>query len=400
MAVQKRKQSKSRSAIRRAQVMKQPVPQLHSLPPLRRAAAAPPGVRGLRLLQGPPGHRARKRRAPEPGAHRGRRDGGGRRAPRRGRGRALGRARGGPGSRPGGRRAAGSPDAGRGGPVWPARPRPHPPRARSRSPCTTRPPRWSGRRSSRRCGSASTWPRRGEVDAVVSAGNSGAMMACGLFVLGRSPGVERPAIVTTFPTKRGQCALLDMGANVDPRPDGAGAVRGARLGLRAAAARQDAPAGGPAVERRRGAQGDGAHPRDAPAAVAGGPQDGTEAEFDYVGYVEGRDIFDGEVDVDRHRRVHRQRPAQGPGRAGGGGLPHGARGGRARQRAGEAGRAADEAGAAPVQAQHRLRRDRRRAAAGRRRRGADLPRRIGRAGHEERHLGRQSVRPAPTWRRS
>src|SRR3712207_8552607 len=57
-----------------------------------------------------------------------------------------------------------------------------------------------------------------DVDALVSAGNSGAMMACGLFVMGRSPGVERPAIVTTFPTKKGQCALLDMGANVDPRP--------------------------------------------------------------------------------------------------------------------------------------------------------------------------------------
>ena len=45
-----------------------------------------------------------------------------------------------------------------------------------------------------------------EADAVVSAGNSGAMMACGLFVLGRLPGVERPAIVTTFPTKAGECA--------------------------------------------------------------------------------------------------------------------------------------------------------------------------------------------------
>src|SRR5262249_13051618 len=58
----------------------------------------------------------------------------------------------------------------------------------------------------------------GEADAVVSAGNSGAMMACGLFVLGRLPGVERPAIVTTFPTRAGECALLDMGANVDPKP--------------------------------------------------------------------------------------------------------------------------------------------------------------------------------------
>ena len=56
-----------------------------------------------------------------------------------------------------------------------------------------------------------------EVSAVVSAGNSGALMACGLFVLGRQPGVDRPPIVTTFPTMRGRCALLDMGANVDPK---------------------------------------------------------------------------------------------------------------------------------------------------------------------------------------
>ena len=37
-------------------------------------------------------------------------------------------------------------------------------------------------------------------------------------MLGRIAGVERPAIVTTFPTQTGQCALLDMGANVDLRP--------------------------------------------------------------------------------------------------------------------------------------------------------------------------------------
>src|SRR3982750_2733360 len=59
--------------------------------------------------------------------------------------------------------------------------------------------------------------KTGEADAVVSAGNSGAMMACGLFVLGRLPGVERPAIVTSLPTMLSECALLDMGANVDPK---------------------------------------------------------------------------------------------------------------------------------------------------------------------------------------
>ena len=65
-----------------------------------------------------------------------------------------------------------------------------------------------------------------------------------------------PAIVTTFPTKAGECALLDMGANVDPKPAVLAQFAVLGVGLRAAAARQGAPQGGPAVERLRGAQGD------------------------------------------------------------------------------------------------------------------------------------------------
>jgi glycerol-3-phosphate acyltransferase PlsX len=52
-------------------------------------------------------------------------------------------------------------------------------------------------------------------DAVVSAGNTGALMTSALFGLGRIPGVERPAIATIFPTPTGPILLLDMGANVD-----------------------------------------------------------------------------------------------------------------------------------------------------------------------------------------
>lgn len=57
-----------------------------------------------------------------------------------------------------------------------------------------------------------------EADAVVSAGNTGALMAAGLFSLGRIPGVERPAIAAIFPTPSGPILLLDMGANVDCKP--------------------------------------------------------------------------------------------------------------------------------------------------------------------------------------
>src|SRR5262249_31777157 len=61
--------------------------------------------------------------------------------------------------------------------------------------------------------------KRKEADAVVSAGHSGAMLACGLFVLKRLKGSLRPGIVTTFPTLQGECVLCDMGANVDVKPE-------------------------------------------------------------------------------------------------------------------------------------------------------------------------------------
>ncbi|MEX2536173.1 MAG: phosphate acyltransferase PlsX [Trueperaceae bacterium] len=60
--------------------------------------------------------------------------------------------------------------------------------------------------------------KEGEASACVSMGHSGATMAAALLVLGRLPGVERPAIVAGIPTSRGVCALLDAGANADCRP--------------------------------------------------------------------------------------------------------------------------------------------------------------------------------------
>ena len=60
--------------------------------------------------------------------------------------------------------------------------------------------------------------KAGEGDAVVSAGNSGAMMAIGMFVLGRLPGVDRPAILTVTPSLSGGTVLLDGGANTDCKP--------------------------------------------------------------------------------------------------------------------------------------------------------------------------------------
>jgi glycerol-3-phosphate acyltransferase PlsX len=55
----------------------------------------------------------------------------------------------------------------------------------------------------------------GECQACVSAGNTGAMMAIGRFVLKTFPGIDRPAICKYVPTQTGSCLALDLGANVD-----------------------------------------------------------------------------------------------------------------------------------------------------------------------------------------
>jgi glycerol-3-phosphate acyltransferase PlsX len=57
--------------------------------------------------------------------------------------------------------------------------------------------------------------KRGDADAFVSAGNTGAVMATALVVLGPLPGVERPAIAVVVPTMTHPAVLLDVGANVD-----------------------------------------------------------------------------------------------------------------------------------------------------------------------------------------
>ena len=70
----------------------------------------------------------------------------------------------------------------------------------------------SGRQSSMRL--AINAVRDGEADAVVSAGNTGALMAMAKFVLKTLPGIDRPAIASYFPTMKGETVMLDLGANV------------------------------------------------------------------------------------------------------------------------------------------------------------------------------------------
>jgi len=59
---------------------------------------------------------------------------------------------------------------------------------------------------------------RGEADAVVSAGNTGAFVAAAHMIAKRLPGIRRPGISVVFPTFYGPVVLIDVGANVDSRP--------------------------------------------------------------------------------------------------------------------------------------------------------------------------------------
>ncbi|WP_455373593.1 phosphate acyltransferase PlsX [Limibacillus halophilus] len=70
----------------------------------------------------------------------------------------------------------------------------------------------SGRSSSMRL--AINAVKEGQAQAVVSAGNTGALMAMAKFVLKTLPGIDRPAIASFFPTQKGESVMLDLGANV------------------------------------------------------------------------------------------------------------------------------------------------------------------------------------------
>jgi phosphate acyltransferase len=71
----------------------------------------------------------------------------------------------------------------------------------------------TGRRSSMRL--AIDAVADGRADGIVSAGNTGALMAMAKFALKMLPGIDRPAIASFFPTQRGESVMLDLGANIE-----------------------------------------------------------------------------------------------------------------------------------------------------------------------------------------
>ena len=106
----------------------------------------------------------------------------------------------------------------------------------------------------------------GSADAVVSAGNTGAVLAAGLLELRRIPGVLRPAIAVPIPARSGPSVLIDAGANADARPEHLlqFATMGAVFAEEILGIAQ--PGGAAALDRRGAAEGKPAHARGARAA--------------------------------------------------------------------------------------------------------------------------------------
>ncbi|MDO8427378.1 MAG: phosphate acyltransferase PlsX [Deltaproteobacteria bacterium] len=131
--------------------------------------------------------------------------------------------------------------------------------------------------------------KSGEASAVVSAGNSGAAMAAGIFLFKRIKGVERPAIAVSVPTMKSPAVLLDVGGNVDCKPIHLlqFAVMGevyARYVLK-----EDRPRVGLLSNGEEEAKGNELT-RETNALIK-------KTSLNYIGYVEGRDIYRGDVDV-------------------------------------------------------------------------------------------------------
>ena len=129
----------------------------------------------------------------------------------------------------------------------------------------------------------------GRASACVSAGNTGALMATARFVLKMLPGIDRPAICSTMPGLEGHTHVLDLGANVEPSSEQLFqyAVMGSEL-TKAVEGVDD-----PSVALLNvGAEEIKGNDRVKQAALLL-----SESHLNYVGFVEGNDLYSGKVDV-------------------------------------------------------------------------------------------------------
>lgn len=131
--------------------------------------------------------------------------------------------------------------------------------------------------------------KNGEASACVSAGNTGALMATGRYVLKMLPGIDRPAIATFLPNVKGQSCMLDLGANVDCNAEHL--LHFALMGsaLAGAILHKDTPTVGLlniGSEEIKGNE-----------VVKQAAELLAKSDLNFVGNVEGDDIFKGAADV-------------------------------------------------------------------------------------------------------
>lgn len=161
----------------------------------------------------------------------------------------------------------------------------------------------SPRQALRRKKDSSLWKgirllKEGEIEAFVSPGNTGALMLAAAISLSSLPGIDRPALLATLPTTRGRVVVLDVGGNVSVKAKHL--VQFAKMG----AAYQQC-SGGPSrpavgllnigVESLKGTSGVREAYRDLEAYAC--RSIGHPCQLSFAGNVEGRDVFQGKVDV-------------------------------------------------------------------------------------------------------
>jgi glycerol-3-phosphate acyltransferase PlsX len=131
--------------------------------------------------------------------------------------------------------------------------------------------------------------KNGQADAGVSAGNSGVAMAMALILLGKTEGIDRPAIATLMPSLSGHFVLIDAGANVDCKPDNL--LEFAHMGDAYYRAMSNTPS-----------------PRIALLSIGEEDTKGNEltkeafkllkaTRINFIGNIEGKDVFSGKADV-------------------------------------------------------------------------------------------------------
>ena len=131
--------------------------------------------------------------------------------------------------------------------------------------------------------------KKGEGDAMLSCGNTGALLAAGLLIVGRIKGILRPSLATTLPTAKGPKLLIDAGANTNCKPENL--VQFGRMGsvYMKNIFGISSPKVGIISNGEEEEKGDELTKKTIPLMK--------EAPFNFIGNIEGRDVMEGTAEV-------------------------------------------------------------------------------------------------------